>query len=439
MYGISIQYTRQSRRQKYMMALLSLTLFLNIFFIQSRIRVAATEQTDVVPMRAVSVSLKWKESVDKEQTDWFYSGNIVMCTTVNGVVAEYPVCCQNGAATFLYNGNYIWGSYSKTEVSFASVPSQDIQGSEIVWKILIRYAPKGYSFSEQNGQYIFTEDILSKYVLNKTKVTLKDTREVTLKIKSCSENVTWSTSNAKVATVSKKGLVKAVKKGTCTITAKTKHSGMTFQCKVTVKNPQTKWVITIPRYDQKKAGYILGCEGVSFYMALQAQGYLEDMTLDEFMDTQPKATKKSKYNPNTGYAGDPRYGHKYAQNVGKRTTIYPKALVKWGKSFDANVKNLQGADVEKLQKEIKNGNPCLIWVTSQWKAPKYKKYSFSKKLQVENNHCLVLTGYNSKTGKYHITDCSRFRTEDNCRYWIDGKTFENIYNIRKYAVSVRKK
>lgn len=422
-----------------MTAVLSLMLFLNVFFMQNGIRAAAEEQTGVVPTESVSVSLKWTESADRNQAAWFYSENIMMCATVNGTVTSYPISCQNGAATFMYNGNYIQGSYSKKEISFATVPLWDMQGNEIIWKIVIRCAPQGYTLSESNGQYIFTENVLSKYALNKSKVTLKNTREVTLRVKACSEKIIWSSSNKKVATVSKKGVVKAVKKGTCTITAKTEHSGMAFQCRITVKNPQTKWVITIPRYDQKKAGYILGCEGVSFYMALRAQGYLEDMTLDEFMHTQPKATKKSKYNPDTGYAGDPRYGHKYVENVGKRTTIYPKALVKWGKSFDANVKNMQGADVEELQKEIKNGNPCIVWVTSKWKTPKYKKYSFSKKLQVENNHCLVLTGYNSKTGQYQVTDCSRFRTDDNCRYWVSKKTFESIYNIRKYAVSVRAK
>jgi len=48
--------------------------------------------------------------------------------------------------------------------------------------------------------------------------------------------VTWKSSNTKIATVDKNGKVKAVKKGTVTITATAKDgSGKKVTCKVTVK------------------------------------------------------------------------------------------------------------------------------------------------------------------------------------------------------------
>ena len=49
-------------------------------------------------------------------------------------------------------------------------------------------------------------------------------------------SVTWSSSNTKVATVSKTGVVKALKKGTATITAKTAN-GLKATCKITVPTP----------------------------------------------------------------------------------------------------------------------------------------------------------------------------------------------------------
>ena len=56
--------------------------------------------------------------------------------------------------------------------------------------------------------------------LNKKKVTLTVGKTVQLKVKGTKAKVKWSSSNKKVATVSKKGKVKAKKVGKATITAK---------------------------------------------------------------------------------------------------------------------------------------------------------------------------------------------------------------------------
>lgn len=78
----------------------------------------------------------------------------------------------------------------------------------------------------------------TKVKLNKTKVTLAKGKSVTLKAtmtpSSSTDKLTWTTSNKKVATVTSKGKVTAVKKGTATITVKT-SSGKKATCKVTVK------------------------------------------------------------------------------------------------------------------------------------------------------------------------------------------------------------
>lgn len=69
--------------------------------------------------------------------------------------------------------------------------------------------------------------------LNKKKATITVGKTVKLKVKNKKKSVKWSTSNKKVATVSKSGLVKGKKKGKATITAKT--GGRKLKCKVTVK------------------------------------------------------------------------------------------------------------------------------------------------------------------------------------------------------------
>ena len=78
----------------------------------------------------------------------------------------------------------------------------------------------------------------TKVKLNKTKATVAKGRTLTLKAtmtpSSSTDKLTWTSSNKKVATVDKNGKVKALKKGTATITVKT-ASGKKAACKITVK------------------------------------------------------------------------------------------------------------------------------------------------------------------------------------------------------------
>lgn len=78
----------------------------------------------------------------------------------------------------------------------------------------------------------------TKVSLNKKKLTLKKNKTFTLKAamepKNTTDNLTWKSSNPKVASVTAKGKVKALKTGTVIITVKT-SSGKKVTCKITVK------------------------------------------------------------------------------------------------------------------------------------------------------------------------------------------------------------
>ena len=82
---------------------------------------------------------------------------------------------------------------------------------------------------------------VTKVKLNKTKSTMTVGKKQTLKAtvtpkKASSKAVVWKSSNKKVATVTSKGVVKAKKAGTVTITATAKDgSGKKAACKITVK------------------------------------------------------------------------------------------------------------------------------------------------------------------------------------------------------------
>ncbi len=83
--------------------------------------------------------------------------------------------------------------------------------------------------------------VLSKKItLNKTKVTINDGMSYTLKptftpSNTTTKTCTWTSSNKKVVTVTSKGVITAVGPGTATITCKTKDTGKTAKCTVTVK------------------------------------------------------------------------------------------------------------------------------------------------------------------------------------------------------------
>ncbi len=74
----------------------------------------------------------------------------------------------------------------------------------------------------------------AKAKLSKTKLTLTVGDTAKLELLNSTATVTWKSSNKKVATVSKTGVVTAKKSGSTTVTATT-QKGTKFKCKVTVK------------------------------------------------------------------------------------------------------------------------------------------------------------------------------------------------------------
>ena len=77
----------------------------------------------------------------------------------------------------------------------------------------------------------------AKIKLNKKKLTLTIGKSYQLKISGINKKkITWKSSNKKIATVSKFGKVKAIKKGTAKITAKI--NSQKYTCKVTIKKPK---------------------------------------------------------------------------------------------------------------------------------------------------------------------------------------------------------
>ena len=77
-----------------------------------------------------------------------------------------------------------------------------------------------------------------KAKISKTKATIYVGKTIKLKVKNNKKKVKWSTSNKKVAKVSKKGKVKGIKAGKATITAKVGKKA--YKCKIKVKKKRNK-------------------------------------------------------------------------------------------------------------------------------------------------------------------------------------------------------
>lgn len=83
--------------------------------------------------------------------------------------------------------------------------------------------------------YPVTAQAAAKAVkLNKTKATIYNSQTLQLKLANAKGRITWKSSNKKIASVTSKGKVKALKPGTATITAT--NAGKNYTCKVTVKS-----------------------------------------------------------------------------------------------------------------------------------------------------------------------------------------------------------
>lgn len=111
------------------------------------------------------------------------------------------------------------GKITAKKAGTATITFKTSNGKKATCKVTVKKAP-------------------TKLGINKTKATVKVKKTVNLDHKfysgQYSNSITWTSSNTKIATVNSTGVVKGVKKGTVTITAKT-FNGKTAKCKITVK------------------------------------------------------------------------------------------------------------------------------------------------------------------------------------------------------------
>ena len=188
------------------------------------------------------------------------------------------------------------------------------------------------------------------------------------------------------------------------------------------------WVILdTPYVSQNNLEVYNGCECASLLMGLQYKGYLKDKTLYDVAASVPKTD-----DPHTGFIYD-IYGYD-PRDVAH--WIAPDALASFGVSYsgNSNVVDATGYSFSKLEKEIQNGNPVVIYLTNMLLSTP----NWSSGQEVPTNlHVMLLVGYNSVSKQVVISD-PWTRNNSSSRLYYSEDLVASIYNqVGKKAVVIR--
>lgn len=190
-----------------------------------------------------------------------------------------------------------------------------------------------------------------------------------------------------------------------------------------IKNAWIK--LNVPYTSQNKLGVHNGCEAASLLMALQYKGYLKDMDLITYSENMPKSD-----DPNTGFylsifSDEPKDVAHW---------IAPQPLVEFGikSSGYNNIINSTGSNIEQLAQEVLNGNPVIIYLTFDYLDP----YNWNNGVP-KNLHVQLLTGYNTITEEYFITD-PWYHNSGKYQFTLSKSRIKYLYDtIGKKSVIIR--
>lgn len=223
----------------------------------------------VSPSNATNKSVTWKSS-DKSVVEINKKGKVeaigpgeatITCTTKDGLyVAKCKITVIQPVISVRLNKTSTTIGIGDTKKLTATIKPKDATNQEVIWRSsnskIARVTQSGRVTALKEGTVkisCISEDggivavctvkcviPVEGVSLNKTSVTLKKGKTTKLKAEiypsdATIKDVTWSSSNKKIATIDKNGKITAKKKGTVTITCKTKNGGYKITCKVKVK------------------------------------------------------------------------------------------------------------------------------------------------------------------------------------------------------------
>lgn len=184
-------------------------------------------------------------------------------------------------------------------------------------------------------------------------------------------------------------------------------------------------ILDVPYISQNSSGVYNGCEAASLLMGLKYKGYLSNMDLVTYSTNMPKSN-----DPNSGF-----YLSIFSlEPKSEAHWIAPSPLTQYGisSSGNNNVIDATGWSLEQITQEVINGNPVVVYLTYNFLSPKSWSNGAPRNLHVQ-----LLTGYNSITEKYIITD-PWTRWSGEYEFVLTKSNLEYVYNaVGKKAVVIR--
>ncbi len=216
------------------------------------------------------------------------------------------------------------------------------------------------------------------------------------------KNLTWKSSNPKVAVVNQNGKVTALKAGKTTITVRSSN-GKTAKCTVTVTGANIMKIPNIKQNDPKYSSYTFPVHsGAS--MAANGCGIVSTTMVIQYLTGK-------KVSVQTVATWADKNGH--FNGIGSNGTLFPAAAKKWKVGTTKTTKNLNT-----VIKALQNGRPVISYQGAG--------------LFTSGGHFIVLTGVDSK-GKIHVNDPNGSHTRT-----VYTKKEVNQSNIAYYIFDAKK-
>lgn len=203
------------------------------------------------------------------------------------------------------------------------------------------------------------------------------------------------------------------------VPANAASNGQKFQLKRTSKTKETV-TIGVPCIMQNPQ-LPTGCESVALTNALNYWGF--HLYKTTIANSWMPYGSDGVYN----FIGSPRNSSGWiicAPGIAKTANDYLSS-----KGSDISAQVVHGESLKSLRKYLDRGYPVVVWTTIGMGSPgPVSHYRHGYPLR-SNNHAVVLTGYNPKSGKYQVSDSLAGRV------WRSGSRFTTLYNqMGKQAV-----
>lgn len=143
------------------------------------------------------------------------------------------------------------------------------------------------------GMPVRTDAAVDTFLMNRTKKTMVIGSSYQFRVNASSGKVTWTSSNRKVAGVSKTGKVTAKKKGKAVIKASVKKNGKTtvYKCTVTVVTQQKSYESeTIKLINRQRRRYGWASLDSNVYLQQAAQKRAKEVATQKFSSKRPNGT-----------------------------------------------------------------------------------------------------------------------------------------------------